>query len=346
MQNAQRPNKSRKLIANGLIFVCVLYLAFIVGNRSTYVGTDTENYMYFYDQVIACNCSPAGFEPIFGFLARGLAILSTEVDLLFICISFLQLFLLVAMSRQLSQYLGFERNDYRVILLTVAFSFLSPFFMAAQINIIRQGVAALAVCSAIIAMAEKRLRPALIWGVLAIGFHFSAVLYIAVLPLFYLKFRNRAVIFGLLVCCYTLGLSEILIRIVSETLNISLYSLVANYGVEADYRSGVRIDFLLFSLAPIAGAIILHINSTSVLFRERIKRIGELYSLLLLPFLLLGWGGYSDRYAFGAWMLLPGFGAVLMYRIISKKTFFLLLFIVFLSVCYFLYSYSQLLLVS
>lgn len=341
-RSAQRFTHSQRAFFNWLMVVCVICLSLAIGARASHVGTDTENYVYFYDQVLVCQCTPAGFEPIFGFIARCTALISESVNTFFVLVSFIQLCLMVGTGRTLSRFLGFHPRDYRVQILAIAFAFISPFFMAAQINIIRQGTAAFAIYLAAIAIAERRHWTAVVWALLATGLHFSSVLYLALFPLMYLQFRYRSFIFVALIFLYASGLSQIIVKIVSDVLGIPLYALVASYGEGADYRVGVRYDFLLFSLAPLLIGIVVYAQSRSNLFKERVRAICEIYAILLIPFLLLGWGGYSDRYAFSAWMLLPVIGATFSYRLFSGRAFISLLFIALLCLSYFARSFSLL----
>src|SRR5690606_28947412 len=82
----------------------------------------------------------------------------------------------------------------------------------------------------------------------------------------------------------------------SKLTGIDVHGMFANYAAHVTYyRRGVRWDFLLFSLGWFIGGIVANRSFISMLHRPVYEKMGDLYGLFLVPFLLFGWGNYSDR---------------------------------------------------
>jgi hypothetical protein len=81
----------------------------------------------------------------------------------------------------------------------------------------------------------------------------------------------------------------------------AVYTLVMAYDGGATYRAGVRLDFALFSLfwylLPYGVGMLVREPA-----RERITRGMAVYLALMLPFLVVGLGNYSNRYLLPAWL--------------------------------------------
>ncbi|WP_413738402.1 hypothetical protein, partial [Shewanella sp. BJSY2023SW001] len=90
-----------------------------------------------------------------------------------------------------------------------------------------------------------------------------------------------------------------------------------NYDSFAEYKSGVRFDFAVFSLFP--TLYLLFIKVTRVInISELTLSFYKIYSLLLIPFWFLGWGNYSNRYAMPAWLL---YFVVMLFPLVKLKRF-------------------------
>lgn len=81
----------------------------------------------------------------------------------------------------------------------------------------------------------------------------------------------------------------------------ALYAFVQEYAANPDYRSGVRVDFAVFSifwyLLPHMFAPLIREPQ-----RERILQGAAVYLVMVLPFFAVGWGSYSNRFLLPAWL--------------------------------------------
>ena len=96
---------------------------------------------------------------------------------------------------------------------------------------------------------------------------------------------------------YVSGLSMTLV----QTLVPSLYTFVQTYAANPDYRSGVRIDFAVFS---IFWYVLPHMLAPAIREpqREAILQSSAVYLVMVLPFFAVGWGSYSNRFLLPAWL--------------------------------------------
>jgi len=99
---------------------------------------------------------------------------------------------------------------------------------------------------------------------------------------------------------------------------VDFLSFALNYGAEAEYKTGVRLDFLLFSwlaITPILPAALGRPTYNAV--PHLAAKVLNIYLVLLIPFLLLGYKAFSDRYALPAWLFLS---VVMAYVAVGSKT--------------------------
>jgi hypothetical protein len=83
----------------------------------------------------------------------------------------------------LLHYLDSERGYLTFLTAGLMFLFLSPMFVNASINAVRQGLAALLVFTALLAFHRRQWRNFIVYGALASSFHYSSLLYLAFAPM-------------------------------------------------------------------------------------------------------------------------------------------------------------------
>jgi hypothetical protein len=96
---------------------------------------------------------------------------------------------------------------------------------------------------------------------------------------------------------YCTGLTMIVVRAAAPFI----YNSVMDYSLSSNYHSGVRIDFAVFSIfwyvLPFILAPMVHKP-----FNQRIKDSTAVYLVMLIPFFLVGWGNFSNRYLLPAYL--------------------------------------------
>ena len=295
----QSPDATNARVMLGLMLIgaCVMFADLAVGTRGVDVGTDTYVYAGVFDAMKHHGLVQSRFEPVFYYLTAGLAALGIS-RVAYQCVLFLLMIgTVVVATRRYHGYLASETRYLTFLVASLLFLFISPVMSNATINVIRQGLASLLVFTALLAFYQRRWRAWLLWGLLATGFHYSSLLYLAFAPALLLNNRllRWAGLFALVAYCS--GLTMVLVRALAP----GVYTMVMAYDGGATYRAGVRLDFAAFSLfwyllpygiAPLVREPV----------RGQLLRGTAIYLVLMLPFFAVGWGNFSNRYLLPAWL--------------------------------------------
>lgn len=278
-----------------ILAVCVI-ADFVVGSRSIDVGTDTYVYASFFNELHG-GYVKTRFEPGFLLITKALSATGMSVkDYQSVLFAILLATAAVA-ARNYFDYLGSTRGYVTFLTASLMLLFFSPMFVNASINAMRQGLAALPVFTALLAFHQRQWRKFIAYGVLATSFHYSSLLYMAFAPLLLIPLRWLRVIAALAFVAYCSGLTMIVVR----TATPFIYNAVMDYRLGATYRSGVRVDFAIFSifwyLLPFLMARMVRSP-----FSARIKDSTAVYLVMLLPFFSVGWGNFSNRYLLSAYL--------------------------------------------
>ncbi len=117
---------------------------------------------------------------------------------------------------------------------------------------------------------------------------------------------------------YMTGLSMKCIKFISSVSSVNLYEQIINYGVKSGYKTGVRLDFAIFTL--VVGLLFYGLAKLTLqgTLQKRFFNLLKIYWILSLPFFIFGFGAYSDRYLLPAWVYIPALSATLIGLILSK----------------------------
>jgi hypothetical protein len=288
---------ARMMLSMMLVAAACLFTDILVGTRSIDVGTDTYVYAGFFHELRGGGPIETRFEPGFLTISRLLAAAGVSV-MFYQCVLFgLLLLMAILAARHYFNYLGGTRGYLTFLIASLAFLLISPMFVNASINAVRQGLASLPVFIALLAFHQRQWRSFFIYGVIATCFHYSALLYLAFAPLLLLnlKFLRAAAIIGFVAYCT--GATLIVVRAAVP----SLYNAVMDYSLGAKYKSGVRIDFAVFSIFWYLLPYMLS-NLVRQPFSARLKDSTAVYLVMLLPFFAVGWGNFSNRFLLSSYL--------------------------------------------
>lgn len=292
---------------DAIFLVVVFFLLFVVslvtGLRPVSVGSDTALYSAIYDEALSGQELSHRFEFLYEWLLRLFSFFSLGKGVYFSFLSAFSLFFVVLSFFNINRYFSSSTGDaglfvYGFLLLTT-----SIFFYAVQVNVIRQGVSCFALFCFYSCILNRRYGFIFFFSAfVALGFHSTAILFI--LLAVGLMFSYRAVLGGVVILSflYSAGGAEFLLRQVSSLLGFDLYGKVVEYGAGFEYVSGVRLDFVVFSLS--LGGLLDFLGRFlgSSVHREKFLSCVKIYWLFLVPFFVLGFGAFSDRLLLNAWL--------------------------------------------
>lgn len=298
-ETVHSPNRA-EVAASGLSFLLAVlagvFGCWVIGTRPLDIGTDTSVYAGFYE-TLGHTAIHTRLEPgfvFFSWLIRklGLSVIGYQVAL------FALLLLIVFIScRKYFAYIGGGRGFMVFLTASLMLLFASPMFMNGAINAIRQGLAALLVFTALLSFHRGQWLQFLFFGGVAASFHLSSLMYLACAPALLLGVRRLRWLAAIAFVLYVSGMSMKLVQAFAP----SLYAFVQEYAANPDYRSGVRVDFAVFSifwyLLPHMFAPLVRESQ-----RETIVQSAAVYLVMVLPFFAVGWGSYSNRFLLPAWL--------------------------------------------
>lgn len=305
----------------GLVAVTLLILLILVALRDPSIGTDTENYLSNYSEVLRCACITDTFEIGFQFLVYIISRFSAPEEVYLFLVALFSVLILSYFVKRVCA----KESQY----ITLSILIISPFFSSVLINGVRQGLAAM-----IIFLAgtywDKNKIIFFVLLLLSVTIHKSSVLILPFLILMYMKVSVVYVVFLLISVLYGFGFTQYLVYEMSEFSGLDLYDRVYSYNVNAEYRRGVRLDFLTFFLLGVNLAFFLYYYNRErvLLFYPAYETLLKFYVVLVMPFLWLGWAAYSNRYAFYGFLITPVFysAIVVFFRIHRDQVFVSLLY--------------------
>lgn len=318
----------KSVLTYSLFALMVLFLTAAIAVRDVSVGTDTQTYTNAFLVGASCKCFGSheiGFE---AFLYP-MYLLSFSPELIFFVISLLVFILSFFISKKLIDYfsLGFQYEvNYKYYITVFSVFIMVPIVIQVHINAIRQGISALFLLISFLYILEKSKKKSFFYLIVSVSFHYSALLIIPFYILFLytrikigIVFLFSVFLFSILSLIYVLGFSEEVVKYFSNLLHLPVWEAVKTYGEGSSYKIGVRHDFYIFTLLLLLPVFFIS------LYNEKIKIYFIFLVVSTIPFLLLGWGAYSNRYLFNVWIYIPL--GVLAFLVLSFKRVNLFYFI-------------------
>lgn len=333
----QRNIKIKIFISIIFIFV-VVFISIFLAFRDDNFGRNTDNYIAFY---YSLDTSRIG-ELIFIYLAKVTMLISTNYKLFFFVVSFISIVTYVFFIYKVSSILKFNLYSRRITLVVIIFSLslFSLFFWNAQISAIRSGLSIPFLFLSLYYIYFSSWRKFVFFYSLSVLSHFSVLIFLPFILLFYFKNQVIFMIYIFLSLIYLTGITEKIFYNIA-TLFYQLEPLsyyLQNAMREGAYKSGVRLDFFIFTTFFYYLLYLIQKNN------QKFDLLYKIYSILIFPFLLLGFINHSDRLLLAAWNMIPIIiGMLFIYKIkYYKEYFFISILFLFISVLWSLW-YRELL---
>lgn len=279
-----------------LLTAAAVFGCWVVGTRPLDIGTDTSVYAGFYES-LGHTALRTRLE--WGFVAVSYAVRMLGFGVIGYQVALFGLLLLIAFVAcyKYFHYLGGGKGFVVFVTASLMLLFVSPMFVNGSINAVRQGLAALLIFASLLSFHRRQWGQFLFFGALASSLHLSSLMYLALAPALLLSARTLRWIAAFAFVLYVSGLSMKLV----QALLPPLYNFVQEYAANPDYRSGVRVDFAVFSifwyLLPHMFAPLIRESH-----REAVVQSAAVYLVMVLPFFAVGWGSYSNRFLLPAWL--------------------------------------------
>lgn len=293
-----------------------LLLALMVGFRDLDTGGDGLSYARHYYQQAGCKCftdMEIGFEiltyPV-SFLSLGLVAYFTFIS----AVIFLLTYRIVVGLASLTYQGGKTGVAYVLVLCAMMGVFLlNPLYAQIHTNALRHGLSALSVGLCAVLAMRRNQKQALICSAVAVMFHWSALLYIPLIPLASERLEGFDVpvllTFVALPVFYMTGTSEAAVKLLLPAVHQFVYA----YGEEAlqRYGFGPRLDFTLFTVT--VGLACYALTQIPVFRSYRwLKRFAVTGIAMTFPFFIFGWGVFSNRYLLTPWVVFSIIGAAML----------------------------------
>jgi hypothetical protein len=225
------------------------------------------------------------------------------------------------------------RNSEIFLVIIIGFTLSSNWYNNFSYNGLRQGIAAPLLYIGILYLIEKKYLKSFLFILLALSFHKSILFVIIFFPILFFKKKYTILSYIFLGFIYLFNFSEILVFKISEKFNIPIYALISEYGGEDAMYKGFSITFFLYSflLVPSIYFVVKFYNKyfphNHLLDLELLLKI---YTVLIGPYFLLGYSGFSNRYAIYGWFFIPVIYSINLFNLrIDKSDKILLILLIF-----------------
>lgn len=283
------------------IFIYICLISIFIGIRSDSVGADTRVYADYFSELYLNK--PFFYEPLFEILSRIVKYICNDRFFYFFCLSFLFNFLWFKSLKVVNFYFNLRLKEYLVYFITL--SLISSWYITALTNGLRQGLALCLLYLAIFYLLfQKRKKVFIVLYLLSCLFHYSNFIYLPLFILFLFK-RKWEIFFLLIALMYPLGINEKIVYFFSNVSGLDVYSSIKNYISDEESKMwvGFQTDFYIYSMF---WAIIPYIFNKLILGKNpSLEIIIKIYCMLLTIYFFYGFGAFSNRFAFVAWLFLP-----------------------------------------
>jgi len=292
----------RTLVIIGVGFL-MLVVAIITASRDFSIGTDTENYISFFMSVIEGGETKQ--KPIMTLFAQLVKVFSADPRIYLGLLSLMFAFIYMRAVREAVVSYRLTANEFLVVIGGVlAFLFWSNWYVVASINGLRQGLSEAFLYLSIMFFLQHKYWMFSVFFAVAVLTHFAMLLVLPFIWLLKLKDNSCFVIVLSTAIAYLLGLNELVVSLLSSIFGLGVYESILDYGSGSGLWLGLQWDHFLYSIFWLFVFIFFR-RYIQNRFKDTYLNIVKVYAFLLMPYFVFGFGGFSNRYAFIAWLFIP-----------------------------------------
>lgn len=311
-----------------VLIILGIIVSALIGLRSSDVGRDTVSYIsYFSDSVVYGVIDK--FEFGFSYLLYFISNTINSVDFFFFIIALIitSCYIIFFYKLYLKLFKPHRSSVGRYIIFFTILLF-SSWYYTLTTNGIRQGVSIAFIYLALYYLFyEQKKVKFIIISLLAISFHLSAIVILPIFLFYKTRFRLVFIAWVLSGIGYFTSTNELFIEWISIKFNLPIYQLVKFYAVERGEQPGdglyygFDLKFFIYTIFwPLLLLILSKWKSQSKSYELNKKEVFvliKIYFFLSIPYFLLGFGAFSNRFAVLSWFLIP----VLQFYSISSLRF-------------------------
>lgn len=280
----------------------ILSLGILLGGRDKDIGTDTSTYYEWY-----VNYSSMQFDSLYEyFLFGGDPIFKVVLHFLGLFLSFNGVLFVIAVTISILNYWfaceTVKLTGYGSVTILFISLMASACTWGEMVNIIRAGIGTGLVLVYLIFLYRRRYKLAILFGILAIGNHFSTAIFVVLglTPiLFRLPLKTYNIIFILALLASALGYSVLSLG-VFDGIGLEKAANYTSNIEQSDFKTGFRPTFALYNLGFYLVAIGLKRYVSGI-----VKYNLEFYALASALFFLWFAIPYSNRIGNFSWSVIP-----------------------------------------
>lgn len=274
----------------------------LVAVRSDNVGTDTANYREYFN-LYASSEWRSNLEIGFDILLRAVASVTDRPEVFFgVVFIVVAIFLMRTVSLATAEVV--ERHKLFLPVLFAGLLLASSWFNVATLNGLRQGMSLSVLYYAVHLICRDKKALGGIFILLALSFHDSTIFAVGSLALLTLSARWVFAIFYVSASLYAAGIYERLVSIFSRLTGVGLYDAIETYAKGVNLWRGFQMDLFAYTIFW-PTLYILASFAIRQDYRPYVYRSISIYCALCMPYFILGFGSFSNRFALMAWLYLP-----------------------------------------
>lgn len=329
--------------------ICLIVFSIISGFRPVEdFSIDTDSYISFFLSIASkddLTVSNELIEPGFVVLTYLISRFTSDFHIYLSLLFFLFNSLLFVFWKSLVKYLRIDKSNYFLLVL-FGFTLSSNWYNNFSYNGLRQGLAAPLLYLSIVSLTNRKYFKSLFFLLVALSFHKSALLVFIFYPIVLFRVRYVLWIYFLLGFIYVFNISELLVKRISDQINPLIYASIAEYGGDDAMYVGFSLTFFLYSFFFVLIIFSIYFFKGKFISRDKIfhfYKLFKIYVVLIAPFFVFGFAGFSNRYAVYGWFFMPLFFTILLWDIKLVNAhkniflFFLLLFALYKNLVFYFY---------
>ena len=298
--------------------ILAIFASYFVGSRSEDIGTDTGNYLYYFNAISNSEKLDPGFDRIeIGFFwITKIISLFTQSPSIYLAIIFM------------IQFVGitgpfFRRSELFDKYFLLSFVWLSyPFFYSITLNVLRQGVAFVFVIYAVDRYLCGERKSAYLLALTGVAFHYVTIIYFIAFLFGDLKIRTLLIFWlGCVFLAMTgaVGYFFTFLEKLMNSFGVNDYYLSYFNGVmSSEYVTGFKPEFFLASITPIFCVYLFMWLGFDI--SKNNLRLLKIYIIIHSLYFLFTELPYNDRFAIASWLFIPYIITNIIYN--NLNTFF------------------------